>query len=456
MQVGGLQGPGRGGEPFGASIADSFGEPVGDEDCLTLNLWRPREPAGALPIVVFLHGGANVAGYSGDPLYHGARLATRLGAVVVTLNYRLGALGWFTHAVLEAGADAESASGNFGLLDIIAALEFVRSNAAAFGGDSADVTLIGQSAGAVNALALMTSPRGRGLFHRVVALSGALIAIPRAAQHAYADQVVRELLMADGSATDSSGAARLIDERGGNWLRTYLHTRSGAELVTAAARAGGGGLPTADGAVLPLDPTRAVAAGDHLRVPVLIGTTAEEGKFFVQGVYRMSTADRFRAMLATDSGGRPSLALTDVLLPELATARGFEAAAAEAGADVNRLIRGTVELFGPRLPLFAMEFAWARQAEPWRTLIGASHGIDLPFLFESFGPSLYGVSFSERNLPGRERLVEALAASVSAFMRTGDPSSAALGARWDPWSAGRRWVVLDADDRRLRVRTVVR
>ena len=448
VQMGGLQGPGRHEEPFGPSLAEAFGLPVGDEDCLTLNLWRPKSETTGLPIIVFLHGGANVAGYSADPLYDGARLASRLGAVVVTLNYRLGVFGWFGHPALEASSGPDDASGNFGLLDIIQALKFVRDNAASFGGDAKNVTLVGQSAGAVNAFALLVAPSARGLFHRVVALSGALIAVPRGSQYVYSASVASQVLIADGSAADSAGVARLLEMRGNAWLDEHLRGTPAAVLAEAASKVAGGGLPVADGTVLPLDPVAAVAAGRHLSVPLLIGSTAEEGKFFVQGVYRQGDAERFRTMLAADPDGQGAPRLVDLLQPEVGSAEAFNAAAEKAGAVVRHLIGSTRDLFGARLPVYAMEFAWAGQVEPWRTLIGASHGIELPFLFGNFGPSLYSVSFGERNLRGREQLSEALVASLDSFIRTGTPS---LGT-WERWSQARNGMVFDANERELRIR----
>lgn len=139
------------------------------EDCLTLNVWTPRaEPGARRPVMVWLHGGALIFGSGGLPLYDGAALAGR-GVVLVTLNYRLGPLGFFVHPALERAHPGGPA--NFGLLDQIAALQWVRRNIAAFGGDPAQVTVFGQSAGAQSVLALMASPPARGLFDRAIAQS---------------------------------------------------------------------------------------------------------------------------------------------------------------------------------------------------------------------------------------------------------------------------------------------
>ena len=153
----------------GAALAAGAGdiEPM-SEDCLTLNLWVPRARTSAKqPVMVWIHGGALVFGAGSQPLYDGRALATR-GAVVVTLNYRLGPLGFFDHPAL---AGASGGDVNFGLLDQIAALKWVRENIAAFGGDPGNVTVFGESAGGQSVLALFASPKARGLFQRGIVQS---------------------------------------------------------------------------------------------------------------------------------------------------------------------------------------------------------------------------------------------------------------------------------------------
>ncbi len=143
------------------------------EDCLTLNIWTPaRRPGARLPVMVWLHGGAFESGSARMPIYNGANLARR-GVVMVTLNYRLGVLGFFGHPQLTAEAKAEGVpTANYGLLDQVAALKWVRANIAAFGGDPGNVTLFGESAGGISVLALMTAPSARGLFQKAIVQSG--------------------------------------------------------------------------------------------------------------------------------------------------------------------------------------------------------------------------------------------------------------------------------------------
>ena len=143
------------------------------EDCLTLNIWSPaRRSEDRLPVMVWLHGGGFDKGSARMPVYNGANLASK-GVVVVTLNYRLGYFGFFGHPLLTEEARAENApTANFGLLDQIAALQWVQRNIQAFGGDPSNVTLFGESAGAISTLALMTAPMARGLFHKAIIQSG--------------------------------------------------------------------------------------------------------------------------------------------------------------------------------------------------------------------------------------------------------------------------------------------
>ena len=145
------------------------------EDCLFLNVWRPDQGGAApLPVMVFIHGGAFTLGAAGVPLYDGANLARR-GAVIVTLNYRLGRLGFFAHPALTA-EDPGGLLGNYGLMDQIAALQWVQRNIARFGGDPRNVTLFGESAGAGSVQVLMASPLADGLFAKAISESGAGLA----------------------------------------------------------------------------------------------------------------------------------------------------------------------------------------------------------------------------------------------------------------------------------------
>ncbi|HWE99141.1 MAG TPA: carboxylesterase family protein [Caulobacteraceae bacterium] len=234
------------------------------EDCLTLNIWAPHgaaAPARGAPVIVWIHGGAFVSGSSRQGLYDGAALARR-GVVLVSINYRLGVLGWLAHP----GLSAESAlhvSGNYGLLDQIAALRWVRANIAAFGGDPANVTIAGQSAGALSALYLLASPDARGLFAKAIVQSGYMIASPELKRPAF------------GLPAAETIGATLGDRIGARTLGELRAMNAGA-LTLRAAMAGFPALGVVDGHVLPRQLVESFDRREEAPVPVIVGFNAGE------------------------------------------------------------------------------------------------------------------------------------------------------------------------------------
>jgi para-nitrobenzyl esterase len=229
------------------------------EDCLYLNVWTPRaDPAARLPVVVWIHGGAYVFGAGGLPGYDGTPLA-RKGAVAVNLNYRLGALGFFAHPALER--ETPGGPANFGLLDQIAALEWVQRNITAFGGDPGNVTIIGQSAGAKSVLALFSSPRARGLFHRGIAMSS--YALPDATR-AKAMEVGANVATAVGL----RGAAATAAELRGVPAEMFGELR-GRTLSNSP-------VPIVGDEVLPRSIVDTFAAGKEAPLPLILGNTSDD------------------------------------------------------------------------------------------------------------------------------------------------------------------------------------
>lgn len=225
------------------------------EDCLTLNIWRPEKAKGA-PVIVWIHGGALVTGYSHEAMYDGARLAAR-GAIVVSINYRLGVLGYMAHPALSAESSA-GVSGNYGLLDQIAALHWVKTNIGAFGGDAGNVTIAGESAGALSVLYLMASPEARGLYHKAILQSGYMISTPslKEARHG---EIPAEAMGAGVAA--ALGAADL----------RALRAIDPVALTDGAAKAGYFPWGTVDGKVLPRQLVDTFDRGEQAPVPVLAG-----------------------------------------------------------------------------------------------------------------------------------------------------------------------------------------
>lgn len=239
-------------------------EPETSEDCLYLNIWSPAEdPSDRRPVMVWIYGGAFANGATSFSLYSGENLA-RKGVVVVSIAYRVGALGFLAHPELTAESPLAT-SGNYGLMDQIAALRWVRSNVAAFGGDPDRVTVFGQSAGATSISILMASPPAGGLFQRAIGQSGGLFEPPRIAPQFYLENAERDGV----SYATSVGAASLAD----------LRALPADELLGGEARAVNH--PVIDSWLLPDDPYAVFAQGRQHDVPLLVGFNADEGRSLI-------------------------------------------------------------------------------------------------------------------------------------------------------------------------------
>jgi para-nitrobenzyl esterase len=265
--------------------AGAFGGPT-SEDCLTLNVWTPAKSSGdRLPVMVWIHGGGFNFGSVTSPRVDGTNLSRR-GVVVVSFNYRVGALGFLAHPALSHESEHQ-VSGNYGLLDQIAALHWVRANIAAFGGNPENVTLFGSSAGASSQGFLMVSPLARGLFHRAIAQSlGSTMAGPkprlRAPYYGFAAAEAHGLSIAPDIAT----------------LRALSGDELLARMPTRRETLGLGALtyvPLVDGHVVPDDPAVLMGTNHQLKVPLLIGHNADEGLFYARDLPK--TVEEYRAFM---------------------------------------------------------------------------------------------------------------------------------------------------------------
>ncbi|HET9839031.1 MAG TPA: carboxylesterase/lipase family protein [Candidatus Angelobacter sp.] len=243
--------------------------PAMSEDCLYLNIFTAAKSANdRLPVMVWIHGGGFTRGYSGSEAYNGENLA-RKGAVVVTINYRLGIFGFFAHPALSAES-GHHASGNYALLDQIAALEWVKKNIAAFGGDSDRVTIFGESAGSWSVNALMASPLAKGLFHRAIGESGASFAPMKSLAEAEGEgEKLASSLLSGAGSKDGAPAVPAKDV-----LKT-LRAKSAEEILKAAET--DTVRPMVDGWVVPQDIATIFAQGKQNDVPLIAGYNADEG-----------------------------------------------------------------------------------------------------------------------------------------------------------------------------------
>jgi para-nitrobenzyl esterase len=245
-----------------AKLGSVYDQDIGSmsEDCLTLNVWAPADAHGA-PVFVWIHGGALWGGASKEQLYDGTRLAER-GVVVVTINYRLGVLGWLAHPALSRESP-EQISGNYGLLDQIAALTWIKNNIAAFGGDASNVTIAGESAGGLSVMYLMASPPARGLFHKAIAESAYMVSTQelKHARHGTPSAEAAGALLAAALQAPNIATMRGMDAEA---------------LTTAAARAGFQPFGAVDGHILPKQLVDVFDAGEQAHVPLLAGFNSGE------------------------------------------------------------------------------------------------------------------------------------------------------------------------------------
>jgi para-nitrobenzyl esterase len=271
-----------------------FRDPGPSEDCLTLNVWAPADSRQSLPVMVWIYGGGFKAGSTSEPRQDGAKLAKQ-GVVVVSMNYRLGVFGFFTHPELAAESGKEAA-GNYGLLDQVAALAWVQRNIVAFGGDARNVTIFGESAGSFSVSALMASPLATGLFHKAIGESGA----------AFFSRGLPFAALAEREQADTKFAET---ELGLKSLRD-LRAVPAARLLKAATRKEGTKnrykfSPTFDNYFLPESVSRIFAEGKQNDVPLLAGWNHDEGDAELNG-NKNPTAAIFRAAAEKEFGPHAS------------------------------------------------------------------------------------------------------------------------------------------------------
>jgi para-nitrobenzyl esterase len=364
---------------------------VGSETCLSLNVWTPGRAPEPRPVLVFLHGGGNVAGSSADPDHDGRELAVRGGLIVVTLNFRLAALGYLAHDALSREHMPES-SGNYGLLDQLAGLEWIRRNIGAFGGDPGRVLLIGQSAGARNACALVASPLARGLFSSVALHSGACNLRPLAEQQRIGAEIAR--LTGCANAPDIASCLRGLDPE------SLMRALPGTPGPMVASEHN----PNVDGWLLDRAPLEVFAAGEHSRVPLIVSTNQDE----VGGVIAPQlTAQEYpvlvRALFGADF--TPEMLerypLEDFTSPRDALVRMISDA--RYACPARRTARSALAGGGP-----VFRSVWGR---------GLDHGLELLFLFRSF--ERHGRVPTPSELELSDRMIR----HYARFAATGDPSS---------------------------------
>ncbi|MEU8528140.1 carboxylesterase family protein [Streptomyces sp. NPDC048629] len=372
---------------------------VPGEDCLNLNVWTPSPGDGRLPVMVWIHGGSFCHGSNSVPVYDGTAFA-RDSVVLVSVNYRLGVEGF---AVLP------DAPANPGLLDQVAALEWVRDNIAAFGGDPDQVTVFGESAGGISVAALLAAPRAAGLFRRAVVQSGAPMAVPpgkaRRTTRAIAGRIG---VPATAEALRTVPVARTVEAQ-----RQVL---AGGNPITGGA----GFHPVVDGDLLPRDPMAALADGAGADVDVLMGTTTEEYRlwFVPSGLTERVGPLMLRLAMLRKRVPRAAARLYRANRPGATPGEILGALATDL---LLRIPQNRLADARPAGRTHLYEFAWPTDVRG----LGACHALELGFVFDTLGSS----AVQALTGPDAPRdLADAMHAAWVGFARTGDPGWPA----WDP------------------------
>lgn len=401
------------------------------EDCLYLNVWTPGLDGAKRPVMVWIHGGAFVLGAGSEPLYDGRRLSERGDVVVVTINYRLGALGYLAHPSLVD--EATGACGNWGLLDQIAAIEWVRDNIEAFGGDPSNITIFGESAGSMSVTTIMSAPGARGLFRRAIAQSGG----PEVATAEAAAATAEKVLSMAGVGLKS--LRELPPEK-------FVEIQQ----KMMASGAGGGGLsgdvmalrPVIDGAVLERSPFDVIANGEARDVSLLIGTNRDEMKLFAM----MDSGTEFTEEVVL---GRLGASLKDAdarhameVYRKAREGRGEPTDPKELwqAMETDRFFRAPAMRFAGlhashQPDTYAYLFCW----ESPMAALGSPHAIELPFVFGTLDAPM--ISMFAGSGPEAESLSALVQDAWIGFSRTGDPAHAGLG-EWPRLDSGPRPVMI--------------
>ncbi len=443
-----------------AGVEGSAGELVGNEDCLTLNIWAPKSASKdrKVPTMVWIHGGGNDSGNSA--IYQGHHLAGSQDVVIVTINYRLGFLGWFSHdAIRSTAGSAEDASGNFGTLDIIHALKWVKDNIEEFGGDPNNVTIFGESAGAKNVYSMIASPLAKGLFHKAIAQSGTVDTTLLTLAEDFPEQPnikavaglrnssngLIELVLKDQAPLQSSDQIRdQMASLNGSELLSILKAVPPQKLMTLASENSGSDLGyirvarvLRDGYVIPKeslltlfkDPSR------YNSVPLMTGTNRDEQKVFM--VRNPEYVEMKFGVLPRIKDPERYQVVSDYV------SKNWKAGSVDEPAKVISRNGGE--------SVFAYRFDWDDMMSNFiadiKGGLGAAHGMEINYVFGDFqgGPPFH-IAYNRKNSEGRRQLAKAMMSYWGAFAHSSSPGSGKNKdlVNWKPWqSQGNNILILD-------------
>ena len=407
---------------------------LASEDCLFLNLWTPALDEGRRPVMVWIHGGSFASGTAGSPIYDGSSLARRGDVVVVTFNYRLGALGFLALSRFE---EEEGVFGNVGLLDQIAVLDWVKEHISRFGGDPECVTVFGESAGAMSAGTLLATPLARGLFRRAVLQSGGAENVSSREEAARVGTCFLEELGLEGSETERLRSVPVADLLAAGQRTAAKLWRNLSGLTFQ---------PVVDRRVIPAPPLERIRSGCAAGVSLLVGSNRDEYRLWslvdpkakeLDGAALLRRCRRNIPGEREDGTSHAARAIEAYVRARQGRA-SVEAPELWFAIESDRLIRA------PALRLaelqhrherqtYAYLFTWTSPA--MEGALGSCHGLEIPFVFGTLNHP--GISALAGVGPAAERLSVLIQEAWLAFARFGDPSHSELG-DWLPYDPERR------------------
>lgn len=388
--------------PQPGTLAVAMGETLPDlsEDCLYLNVWS-KDTKAKMPVMVWIHGGGLTLGWGHQAIYDGTKFAKQ-GVVLVSINYRLGPLGFLAHPSLTKESE-QGVSGNYGLIDQIAALKWVRENIGAFGGDPDNVTIFGESAGGTSVNALVASPLSQGLFHKAIAQS------PWVTNTNFADLNKPLPAVQSAHALGEQWAQQVLEGSTGGDILGKLRDLDAATLLAKT----GNGYPvavTVDGWFMPDVSSNIYARGEHIDVPMIVGTNTDEGTMFAPAL-PFTTPQQFEAAIRAMYGAQSDVVLQ---LYPVKTAQDLPAAK-------NQLITDTWFLQGAKSMLAAASQGYEYHFSRRSTVLpdwGAHHALEIGYAFDNLNPA----TADEVDI----RLAQAMTQYWVQFAKTGNPNGNAL------------------------------
>ncbi len=356
--------------------------------------------------------------------------------VVVTVQYRLGMLGFMNHPALKTG-NAKDNSGNFATLDLVRGLDWVQTNIRAFGGNPGQVTVAGQSAGCINTWGLLQSPLAANKFHRAMCMSGIPNAYPPAVGTLAAESLIDNLLVDNGSASTLAQAAAQRALMSNAQINTVLRNASAAQIMKFTPSPIVPGHFT-DGTVIRAGGLVDLVAGIYNKMPLMIGSTHDEGSYFAYS-FGMGKPTPQQFWQLSNYAAPGSVTINDLIKPEFQSifTPTHEAITYALDLTIDNTVRLLRLTSGPGT-LFRYNFNWRDTPTPWKQTFGACHGIDVALLFgnyESSEPTFMHFAWDANNAASRQALSNRFIKHVSTFARTGAPSQLFDGqTTWNDWT----------------------